>query len=278
MEKKLGRGLGALIPEDVSKPKEKVDQIRLSDIVPNRFQPRQVFSREQMEELIASIKEKGVIQPVLVRPRVDGKYELIAGERRWRAANELKLEEIPALIRRDTSDVSSLEISIIENIQREGLNPIEEANAYRKLMEVFEYTLDRVGQMVGRDKTTISNSLRLLKLPEEIQRYIQEGQIASGHAKVLLSVLNEYRQKKFAHLVIKNGLSVRQLEQLAKIDGETKKKASKQKDPEVARIESELQHKLGTKVQLKHGKKRGYIEIQYYSLDDLQRILNILTR
>lgn len=275
MEKRLGKGLEALIPEDVSKPKEKIASVPLSKIIPNRLQPRERFEPEKMKELINSIKEKGVIQPVLVRLK-DNVYELIAGERRWRAAKELKLEEVPVIIKRDVDDVSSLEISLIENIQREELNPIEEANAYKKLIDQFEYTLDKVGQMVGRDKTTVSNSLRLLQLPVEIQNSVQEGAITTGHAKALLSVKNEYRQKKLAKSIVKYGLSVRQAERLVQVISEIRRRVRRQKDPEIQRIEEELQHRLGTKVSIYQGKKRGRIEIQYFSHEDLQRLLNLI--
>jgi len=277
MEKRLGKGLEALIPEDTSKPKEKIASLKLNEIVPNQLQPREKFGPEAMEELKNSIKEKGVIQPVLVRLK-DDVYELIAGERRWRAAKELQMGEIPAIIKREIDDVSSLEISLIENIQREGLNPIEEAKAYKKLTERFSYTLDQVGQMVGKDKTTVSNSSRLLNLEQEIQDYLKEGKITTGHAKVLLSIQNEYKRKKMAQTIIKHELSVRQAEQMVKARAETRKKISKQKDPEIQRIEDELQHRLGTKVNIRHGKKRGWVEIQYFSNEDLDRLLNIILK
>ena len=273
MEKRLGKGLDALIPGDVGRAKEKVEYLRLAEIIPNQFQPRKRFSQDKMEELLSSIREKGVIQPILVRP-ADAGYELIAGERRWRAAQELSLDEIPAIIKTDVSDVNSLEISLIENIQRDDLNPIDEANAYKELMNKFEYTLDKIGQMVGKDKTTVSNSLRVLALPEEVKGLLELGQISMGHAKALLAFTSEYRQKKLASRIVKKGLSVRQVEQLVGADG--KKKKQPRKDPEALRIEEELQHRLGTKVNIRQGKKRGRIEIQYFSNEDMQRILSLL--
>ncbi len=275
MSKKLGKGLGALIPEDSSKAKEKIEIISLSDIVPNQFQPRKAFNRERMEELMGSIKEKGVIQPILVRQKED-KYELIAGERRWRAANELEMEEIPVIIKRDISDVSSLEISLIENIQRENFNPIEEAAAYKQLIDAFGHTLEQVGQKVAKNKTTISNSLRLLSLSQEIQRYIEDGTISVGHAKVLLSVQSTHKRDKFVQTVINHGLSVRQLEQLLSGKKDAKKSIEKAKNPEITRLEEELQHHLGTKVRIHQGTKRGRIEIQYFSNEDLQRVLGLV--
>ena len=275
MEKKLGKGLSALISEDISKDKEKIEKIKLTDIFPNPFQPRKRFSEEKMDELICSIREKGVIQPVLLRPAENG-YELVAGERRWRAAQKLQFEEMPAIVREDIDDADSLEISLIENIQREELNPIEEANAYRELIGQFEYTLDKVGQMVGKDKTTISNSLRLLTLPEDIQNYVEEGKISAGHAKAILSITSEQKRKKIARTILRKGISVRETEQLVRKLTEIKTKTRKTKDPEIAQIEEALQHKLGTKVSVHKGKKRGRIEIQYFSNEDLQRLLQLI--
>ncbi|MBU0571874.1 MAG: ParB/RepB/Spo0J family partition protein [Candidatus Omnitrophica bacterium] len=277
MEKRLGKGLGALIPETpMGKAIEKIEHVRLSEIVPNRFQPRKRFAENKMEELMSSIREKGVIQPILVRQRGEG-YELIAGERRWRAARELQLEDIPVIIKKGVDDVSSLEMSMIENIQREDFNPIEEADAYRELIDQFGYTLEKIGQEVGKDKTTISNSMRLLNLSAEIQGHIEEGVISVGHAKVLLSIPNEYRRSKTAQTIVRHGLSVRQLEQMIKTKG-SKTREHPQKDPEVQKVEEDLQHHLGTKVTIRHGGKRGRIEIQYYSNEDLQRVLDIIMR
>ncbi|RKY42153.1 MAG: hypothetical protein DRP85_03835 [Candidatus Makaraimicrobium thalassicum] len=275
MEKRLGKGLAALISEDTSKVKEKVKKVKLTDIVPSSFQPRKRFGPEKMEELVSSIREKGVIQPVLVRPRGTG-YELIAGERRWRAAQQLQIEEMPAIIRNDIDDAGSLEISLIENIQREELNPIEEASAYQELISQFEYTLDKVGQMMGKDKTTISNSLRLLTLPEEIRSYVEDGRISTGHAKALLSITSGHRRKKLAGMIVRKGISVRETEQLVRRAAGARIKAKKAKDSEIMRIEEELQHRLGTKVNIQQGKKRGRIEIQYFSNEDLQRLLRII--
>ncbi len=277
MEKRLGKGLEALIPEDTSKAKEKVAKLKLSEIIPNEFQPRRRFGKEKMEELINSIKEKGVIQPVLVRPKED-RYELIAGERRWRAARELNIEEIDAIIKKDIDDANCLEISLIENIQREELNPIEEGNAYQELIDRFEYTLVRVGQVVGKDKTTVSNALRILSLPDDIKTYIEEGKLSTGHAKALLSAPGEAKRKKIAKTIVRKGLSVREAEHLVKRLTETRTKTRLVKDPEIQRIEEDLQHHLGTKVAIHQGKKRGRIEIQYFSNDDLQRLLGIILR
>lgn len=275
MERRLGKGLDALISEDLSKTKEKVERIRLSDIVPNPFQPRKRFNEERLDELVNSIREKGVIQPILVRP-VENRYEVVAGERRWRAAQKLNLEDMPAIIKKDITDANSLEISLIENIQREELNPIEEASAFQELIDKFEYTLDKVGQMMGKDKTTIANSLRILALAKEIRDFVEEGKLSRGHAKALLSITSEQKRKTIAARIVRKGLSVRETENLAQRFGETKPKKSSYKDPEVSSLEEQLQHKFGTKVAIHQGKKRGRIEIQYFSNDDLQRILKII--
>jgi ParB family chromosome partitioning protein len=275
MERRLGKGLEALIPDTSSKGKEKVAKIRLADIVPNPFQPRQRFDTEKMDELICSIREKGIIQPILVRLTEKG-HELVAGERRWRAAQELQLEEIPAIVRSDINDSDSLEISLIENIQREELNPIEEANAYRALINRFDYTLEKVGQIMGKDKTTISNSLRLLTLAQEIHGFVIEGKISAGHAKALLSITSENKRKKIARMIVRKGISVRETEQIAQRMGTSKTKPKKEKNPETARLEEVLQHKLGTKVTIHQGKKRGRLEIHYYSNEDLQRLFRLI--
>ena len=277
MEKRLGKGLEALIAGDTGKVKGKVEKINLKDIVPNPFQPRKRFNEDRLDELVSSIKEKGVIQPILVRPSGVG-YEVIAGERRWRAAQKLGIGEIPAIVRTDIDDASSLEISIIENIQREELNPIEEANAYQELIGKFEYTLDKVGQMMGKDKTTISNTLRLLTLSNEMRALVEDGKISMGHAKAILSLVSEAKRQKIVRAILNKGISVRETEQMVKRISEARTKQSKVKDPEIQQVEESLQHRLGTKVTIHQGKKRGHIEIQYFSNDDLQRVLELILR
>jgi ParB family chromosome partitioning protein len=276
MEKRLGKGLDALITSTPNKNKKNVAKIKLKDIVPNPFQPRKIFKKDKMEELISSIREKGVIQPVLVRPAGSG-FELIAGERRFRAAQELDIDEVPAIIK-EIDEASSLEISLIENIQREDLNPIEEAKAYQQLIGKFSYTLDKVGLMMGKDKSTISNSLRLLTLEEEIQDFLEQGKISTGHAKILLSIPSPHKRKRMVQTVMEHSLSVRQIEELVKKDTPPQKKTRKNSEPEIVKIEETLQHHLGTKVTIKQGKKRGKILIQYYSPEDLERVLGILLK
>ncbi len=278
MEKKvLGRGLEALIPQHQEGFREKVQLLKTEQIYTSRFQPRLTFSQEKIEELSRSIQEQGVIQPVLVRAVDVDRYELIAGERRLRAVKHLGLNEIPAIVRR-VADADVLEMSIIENIQREELNALEEAKAYRRLAQEFGHTQDHIANRVGKDKTSISNLLRLLNLPETIQEFLSLNQITFGHAKALLSVHDEKRQMQICEKIIKKDLSVRQTEQLTGGGSRQKMRAAKRKDPDVELrvIEEKLQHMFGTKVRIHHGKKRGKIEIEYYSLDDLDRVLRIL--
>jgi ParB family chromosome partitioning protein len=277
MEKKaLGRGLEALIPQNQDGFKEKVQLLKTEQIYTSRFQPRLTFSQEKIEELSRSIQEQGVIQPILVRAVDIDRYELIAGERRLRAVKHLGLNEIPAIVRR-VPDADVLEMSIIENIQREELNALEEAKAYRRLAQEFGHTQDHIANRVGKDKTSISNLLRLLNLPESIQEFLSNNQITFGHAKALLSIHDEKRQIQLCEKIIRKELSVRQAEQLTS-GTRQKTRAAKKKDPdmELRAIEDKLQHALGTKVRIHHGKKRGKIEIEYYSLDDLDRVLRIL--
>ena len=277
MERKvLGRGLEALIPQDSGQPKERIQTIKTEQIHASRFQPRLTFSQEKIEELARSIQEKGVIQPILVRENGEGRYELIAGERRLRAVKHLGLPEIPAIVRR-VADADLLEISIIENIQREELNAIEEAKAYRRLAQEFGHTQDHIANRVGKDKTSISNLLRILNLPEEIQENITKNMISFGHAKVLLSLGDAKQQMLFCERIIQKGLSVRQAEQITGGSRPRTKSARKREvNAELKAIEDKLQHALGTKVRIHHGTKRGKIEIEYYSLDDLDRVIKVL--
>lgn len=276
----LGKGLSALIPPReiifAKGGQEKVVQVPISQVKTNKYQPRVEFNQEKLNELISSIKEKGIIQPVLVRRTIDG-YELIAGERRLRAAKSLHLENISAIVK-EVNDVDMLEISLIENIQREGLNPIEEANAFERFITEFNFTQEKIAQALGKDRSTIANTIRLLALPKKIQDLISRGTISAGHAKALLSLPTETDQVRVCNLVINKGLSVRETEKLVarRTSGALKLKEIK-KDSYIEDITSQLQHILGTRVKIFHGKKRGSIQIEYYSLEDLNRILDILT-
>lgn len=273
MDKKLGRGLSALIPETVD-TSEKVSRLKIGSIKPNKYQPRKKFNEEKLRELVESIREKGVIQPVIVR-QVDGGYELIAGERRFKAVSKLGYEEIPAIVK-DVSDSDSLQMSLIENIQREELNPIEEAGAYKELLERFNFSQDDISKAVGKDKSTVSNTLRLLALPELVRRYIEDDLITMGHAKAILSLNTEREKIRYAKKVIKKALSVRQIEDLVRTRFAKGKAAKKIKDSNLSSMEEALQHYFGTRVKIIHGKTRGRIEIQYYSNEDLERILKLI--
>ena len=279
MERKvLGRGLEALIPQGAQGASfERVQMLKLSQIKPSRFQPRLTFLPEKISELAQSIKEKGVIQPVIVRSLDGGEnFELIAGERRLRAAQKLGLAEIPAIVRR-VADTEVLEMSLIENIQREELNPVEEAKAYRRLSQEFGLAQDTIAERVGKDKSSISNLLRILNLPQKIQDYLTKNMITFGHAKALLAFGDERKQLAFCEKIVKNGLSVRQAE-MATVKKQRGRSISpvSGKDADIKNLEEKLLHALGTKVRIYHGKKRGRIEIEYYSLDDLDRILKLI--
>src|SRR5690349_537856 len=254
MERKvLGRGLEALIPTTDSGQRERVQMLKVSQVIASRFQPRLNFSPEKIEELASSIREKGIIQPVLVRQNSDNQFELIAGERRLRAAKHLGFEEIPAIVRR-VHDADVLEMSIIENIQREELNAVEEAKAYRRLAQEFGFSQDAIADKVGKDKSSISNLLRILNLPEIVQDYLTKNLITFGHAKALLSLADSKAQIKFCEKIVKNGLSVRQMESLSNKKAKAKSFKNPQ-DHDIKQVEERIQHHLGTKVRIHHGKK-----------------------
>lgn len=276
MEKRkaLGRGLHALIPAPGAQGKEEaIIYLKIDEILPNKYQPREDFNQEKLDELIASIKEKGVVQPVLVRQTEAG-FELIAGERRLRAMKALGVEKAPAIIK-DVDDVGAIELALIENIQREGLNPIEEARAYKRLMEEFAFTQEKISQVIGKDRSSVANTIRLLNLPLEIQRFLMQGHISAGHARALLAVNGLQQQLNLCQKIIKNGLSVREAEALT--NPQLRRRARNNKmpaDQHLLEQEEVLQNILATKVRIHHSKKRGKIIIEYYSLEDLERIIN----
>jgi ParB family chromosome partitioning protein len=274
MKAALGKGLEALLPEKG----DEVIKIDVEKILPNQYQPRKVFRDEALKELSASIKEKGVLQPVIVSRTGDGTFRLIAGERRWRAANMAGLKKIPALIK-DVSSQDSVEIALIENIQREELNAIETAEAFNRLIKDFNLTQEALSQRVGKERATIANYLRILKLPDEIKAFINDGSISIGHAKALLSLESRQQQMVAAREIIKKGLSVREAEALCKrLSQPAKPVKKKEKLPEVSDLENKLTRSLGTKVKIHHKEKKGKIEIEYYSLDELDRLLEILMK
>ena len=262
----LGKGLSALIPPSQTvfvetEKGDKVVNISAGSIKTSKYQPRVQFDEEKLNDLVKSIKEKGVIQPVLVRRSQDG-YELIAGERRLRAAKRLNLEKIPAIVK-EVSDIDMLEISLIENIQREELNPIEEANAFHRLVSEFNFTQDKIAQVLGKDRSTISNTLRLLTLPRKIQDFVIKGSISAGHARALLSIPSENDQIRISNLIIKDGLSVREVESLAGRKKTIAKRQTAAREQGIVDLENQLQHILGTRVRIYKGAAKGYLQIEY---------------
>jgi len=269
----LGKGLGSLLPDRA----EDIIAIDVDRILPGEQQPRKVFKDTGLKELAASIKEKGVLQPIIVSRTGDGTFRLIAGERRWRAASLAGLKKMPAMVK-DVSSADSLEIALIENIQREDLNPLEMAEAFHRLIRDFNLSQEELSVRVGKERATVANYLRLLKLPEEIKTFVNDGTLSMGHARAILSVEGRPGQVEAARRIIHKGLSVREAESLVKTWGVEGKKKShvKKKDPQIESLQEKLIHSLGTKVRIHHKGKRGKIEIEYYSLDELERLLDIL--
>ena len=274
MKTALGKGLEALLPERG----DEVIKIDIGKVLPNEHQPRKIFNDEALKDLADSIKEKGVLQPIIVSRVGDGTFRLIAGERRWRASHIAGLTKIPALIK-DVSSQDAIEIALIENIQREELNPIETAEALNRLLKEFNLTQEALSQRVSKDRATIANYLRVLKLPDEIKSLINTSSLSMGHAKALLSIESRQKQIEAAKEIIRRGLSVREAEALSKrfcASPQAKVKKKKEKLPEVADLEDKLTRSLGTRVKIQHKDKKGKIEIEYYSLDELDRLLEIL--
>ncbi len=275
----LGKGLGALIPEKTiaeADAKKAFQICGIEEIKPNPHQPRKSFAEQPLQELIDSIREKGILQPLVVRRKGNG-YELIAGERRWRAAQKAGIKEVPILVK-EVTESELLELSLIENIQRENLNPIEEAEAYKGLLEQFHLTQEEISKKVGKDRTTVTNTLRLLKLPPEIRQGLADGTVTMGHARAFLSLESPEKQKIAFKKVLADGLNVRQTEKLMK-RLRVKKPASAPKDhAEWNPVVEDLQRVLGTKVRIVGHGKRGRIEIEFYSLEELDRIIDLFKR
>lgn len=277
MTRALGKGLGALITSNLLDDGDQVSDISVTEIRPNPYQPRKQFEAGAIEELAQSIKEHGIIQPLIVRKSIKG-YELVAGERRLRAAKEADLKKVPVIIKNYT-DQQLMEISLIENLQRENLNPIEEAEAYEKLVQHFSYTQEELAKKMGKSRPHVANILRLLQLPEKIRGLVSTSALTMGHARSLLPVSNEKVQWQLANDVVKKELSVRQLEEIVKqlnVSRETKKKKAEKSEAVIVQMEERLRTRFGTSVFIKRGNKRGKIEIDFYSNEDLQRILDIL--
>lgn len=286
----LGRGLGALFsepPETILEEIEKgpsseaVSEISISDIEPNKNQPRKSFDTEKLQALSESIKEHGVVTPILINPTKNGTYKIVAGERRWRAAKLAGIKSIPCVIK-ELDEQTASEIAMVENLQRDDLNPIEEAEGYKFLMDKYSMTQDEVSQKIGRSRSAIANALRLNNLCDTVKEYVKNGSLSQGHARTLIT-LEEGLQKEVAEKIISSELSVRQTEALVKNLGQKpKEKSSKSKNPITEKyykeIESNLSSRFGTKVKISEGNKKGKIEIEYYTKDDLERILFELKR
>lgn len=271
----LGKGLGALIPSPGPSEAPQVEEILVDDIHPSPDQPRKHFGQQAFEDLVVSVKEFGLIQPVVVRPKGTG-FELVVGERRWRAAKEAGLKAIPAVIR-GTTDTESLEMALIENIQRENLNALEEAAAFRKLIEQFDMTQAGLASRVGKSRAVIANTLRLLQLPGDVKQLIEDGDLSSGHARALLSLDDEERQKKLAQRIITEGLSVRQTENIVRLMSLPGPRTHRPLQPKAFKaIAKKLGERLSAKVRVSMTSKKGKIEIDFKSLDDLERIYELL--
>ena len=285
----LGKGLGALINKRVASPApieehgERIQRLPLANITPSPLQPRLDFSSDQLHELVESIRERGIIQPLIVR-QANGVYELIAGERRWRAAKEVGLADVPAIVR-EASDREVLELALIENLQREGLNPIEEAAAYARLHQEFSLTQEEISRRVGKSRASVANAMRLLDLESDAQSLLKHGRISVGHAKVLLSLKNHSEQKWLTDQIVRGSLSVRVAEKMAAQKladtGNTRPRRNgtgftTEPAPAIQRVQNLLTHRLATRVQMNHSEKKGHIQIEYYGTDDLNRILDLL--
>ncbi|ATF16452.1 ParB/RepB/Spo0J family partition protein [Brevibacillus sp. HB1.2] len=277
MSRGLGKGLNALITSNLIEEGEQVKEVSINEIRPNPYQPRKEFEQSAIEELAQSIKEHGIIQPLIVRKSIKG-YELVAGERRLRAAKVAGLKEVPVVVKAYT-DQQLMEIALIENLQRENLNPLEEAEAYDKLISHHDYTQEQLAQKIGKSRPHVANMLRLLQLPEKIRKMVSASELSMGHSRALLGVTDKKLQQQLANDVVEKGLSVRQLEELVKqlnVSRETKKKKPAKNEPVLIEMEERLRSRFGTSVKIKKGSKRGKIEIDFYSQEDLERIIDML--
>ncbi|HON58972.1 MAG TPA: ParB/RepB/Spo0J family partition protein [Smithella sp.] len=273
----LGKGLGAIFPDLLNDTdKKKIVSCGIEELRPNRYQPRKNFNDEQQKQLIASIKHNGIIQPIVVRKLEKG-YEIIAGERRWRAAQAAGLREVPVVIR-DATEMQAAELSLIENIQREELNPLEEAHAYTTLMETFQLSQEDISLRVGKDRSTIANTVRLLKLPDKAKAALVEKKISSGHARCILACVSLEEQLALLELILKKNLNVRETEHLLKKAKKTSSavKTPAKKDRFLGDLERSLATKLMAKVVINGSSSRGIIEIRYTSLDELNRLSGMI--
>ena len=273
LKKGLGRGLSSLIGE--TKFESQKNRLPITDLVPNKFQPRKIFDEANLEDLIKSIKERGIIQPIIVRysPEDKKKFEIIAGERRWIAAQKVGLTEVPVVIT-EADDLKSLEFAIVENVQRHDLNPLEEAQGYKRLIDEFKYDQDKVSKFIGKSRSYISNCLRLLSLPTTIIKMIEERLITSGHAKILVGLQNA---EFIANKVIEKKLSVRQTESLVKIFKKDNRKNVRLKDVNISELEKSISEKIGLNVAIKNDKRnKGSITFFHKEIDQLNKIIEII--
>lgn len=275
----LGKGLGALMLENNVDDMVSTSTLPINEIIPNKEQPRKTFDEGALQELADSITVHGVLQPLLVRPLLSGGYQLIAGERRWRASRMAGLKEVPVIIR-ELSDSEAMEIAIIENLQREDLNPIEEAEGLQALIDKCDYTQEQVAVSVGKSRAAIANALRLLKLPEEVRQMTKEGEISAGHARALLAFDNQAIMYEVAKQIVSDKLTVRDVERLAKRPTKSaeKKQNAKHRDSFYDEVELSLTDVLGRRVKVYNGRSKGTLEIEFYSLDDLKDIANAIAK
>ena len=275
MKKGLGKGLGALIASETNDDNTGVIEVKINEIEPNSDQPRKYFDDDKLAQLSDSIKQHGVIQPIIVK-KDNNMYTIIAGERRWRAAKLAGLTKVPVLVKEYT-DKQVMEIALIENLQREDLNPIEEADAYQRLMEEYNLTQEQIADTLGKSRPAIANTLRLLSLPNSIKNYVVSGDLSSGHARCLIVLSDEIKQQVAARYIIDNKLSVRETEKhVKKLQEDTPKKIDKI-NPDIVDIENRLKNILGTKVKLLAKNNKGKITIEYFSNDELDRIIDFFT-
>ncbi len=278
---KKGQGINALIREDTEEIKSTVSTLKISQIEPNPNQPRKVFDIEKLQLLADSIQEHGIVQPIVVKKNDNGFYTIIAGERRWRAARIAGLSDVPVVIK-DYDEKTVAEVSLIENLQREDLNPIEEALGYSRLIEEFKMTQDEVSKKVGKSRSAVTNSLRLLNLAPNVKKLVEQLEISAGHARALLAIDDMDLQEKIAYQIIEKDLSVRQIENY--VNTYKKQAAAEKKEKQVkfniakAEIENSLSSALGTKVKISEGKNKGKIEIEFYDNESLNKIVNILRK
>lgn len=275
----LGKGLGALMLENNTDSMVSTDTLAVNDIIPNKEQPRKTFDEAALQELADSIKQHGVLQPLLVRPLTTGGYQLVAGERRWRASRLAELKEVPVIIK-ELSDTEAMEIAIIENLQREDLNPIEEAEGLQALIDKCGFTQEEVATSVGKSRPAITNALRLLRLPGEVRQMTKDGDISAGHARALLAFDNEPMMLECAKQIVDKKLTVRDVEKMAKRPKTSKIKSSggRARDSFYDEVELALSDALGTKVKVYNGRNKGTLEIEFYTLDDLKNIANAIAK